>query len=613
MAAFSNPDATTPMATGVNDTNLKASVNKRHFQWKTASGVCVLTLAVFAADFVFLGQSGEPQFSCPGFSATLWNYANNFTQQTSTLDCSIFVCLLSLLVVKFGYCRFGAGSKADVVKRAALATSDNAKFNKARRGEEISQPRCPKCGRRQCNCKVPSVFPRAGDSDLADGTAAKWNKAIDRAARGLDAGKAGCLLVEFEQTSDGKPGNCPDNVSYNLVIRGCAKRGDWRGAEQWLAHMETKGVEATTCTYNTLLDACAKADRAEACETWLQTMLDKGVEANLISYATTIYAWARRGEEAVAAAWLQKMEAAGIAPDTVSYNSLIHACGVNGNAAGAERWLEKMQSAGLEATVTSYTSVMDAAAKAGDIPTAEKWLEAMIESKLKPNVVSFCAMIDACAKKSNVVRAEYWHNRMLDCGIQANAHSCSAVINACSKAGDVERAEEWLERSHTMGVPHDVVVYSGVIDACSKAGDAERAMAIFKRIQANGLRPHVVAYAALARPYAYRGDFETVESIAEDMATNGIKSNEYFLYAQLLSYATARPREAERAEECLRKALRCGLQANDHVVGALCRAVGRDHAVALMDELCNGRSVPLQCQLPGSGSGRTRVHSKMRV
>ena len=116
MAAFSNPDATTPMATCVKEANLKASVNEGHFQWKTVCGVCVVTLVVFACDFVFLGPSGEPQFGCPGFSATLWKYTNSFTQQTSTLDCSIFVCLLSLLVVKFGYCRFGAGSKADMVK-----------------------------------------------------------------------------------------------------------------------------------------------------------------------------------------------------------------------------------------------------------------------------------------------------------------------------------------------------------------------------------------------------------------------------------------------------------------------------------------------------------------
>merc|ERR1719440_1111241 len=152
-------------------------------------------------------------------------------------------------------------------------------------------------------------------------------------------------------------------------------------------------------------------------------------------------------------------------------------------------------------------------------------------------------------------------------------------------------AEAWLGKAEKVGA-NDVVLYSSVIDACGKAGDADRAMEVFKRMQYQNIKPHIVAYAALARPFAYKGEWKTVESISNDMMTNGVKPNEYFLYAQLLSYATCRPRQAERAENCFRQALRLGLKANDHVVTALARAVGRDRCVELMDELCQGRSVP---------------------
>lgn len=599
MAAVINPDAIRLVAEGVEThatqakaaassgvSNLKTVAGKRQFQWSTAALVCALTISVFTADFVFLGQSGELQSSWWGNFSKLLCFVSS---SHFSLDASISVCLVCLIAFRLGY--FGKSSSTEIKSRKGGFPTNKSAKAAVHRDQETS-PRCPKCGRRQCDCNIS--VPSSG---MPDRPVTRWNQAIDLAARSGDAKKACRLLIEFEQKSDGKPGNSPDNVSYNLVIRSCAKRGDFRGAEQWLSHMESRGVEATTCSYNTVLDACAKADNAEACEAYLHEMLEKGLQANVISYATAIYAWARRGEESLAEHWLKQMVAAGIAPDSVSYNSLIHACGVSGNAIGAERWLQEMQAAGLEATVTSYTSVMDAAAKAGDIAKAEKWLEAMIASKVAPNVVSFCAMIDACAKQSDVTRAEYWHNRMTECGVAPNAHSCSAVINACSKAADVARAEAWLEKSEAAGIANDVVIYSTVIDACSKAGDAERAMAIFKRIQANGLRPHIVAYAALARPFAYRGDYETVESLADDMASTGIKPNEYFLYAQLLSYATARPRQSERAEACFRKAHKNGIQANDHVVGALCRAVGRNRCVELMSELCNGRPVPC----PGAG------------
>lgn len=40
--------------------------------------------------------------------------------------------------------------------------------------------------------------------------------------------------------------------------------------------------------------------------------------------------------------------------------------------------------------------------------------------------------------------------------------------------------------------------------------------------------------------------------------------NEYFLYALLLGYASARPRQSERAEQAFRKAYAKGIEANKH-------------------------------------------------
>lgn len=261
---------------------------------------------------------------------------------------------------------------------------------------------------------------------------------------------------------------------------------------------------------------------------------------------------------------------------------------------------------GLVATVTTFTAVIDACAKGGDIPRAEKWLDKMIAAEVQPNIVTFSAMIAACAM--NPTRAEHWHNRMIECGVTPNAHSFSAIINACAKAGDVDKAEEWLARIEESGIATDVVVYSSVIDACGKAGDAERAKVIFHRMQANGIQPHIVAYAALARPYAYGGDWVEVERIASEMAASGVYPNEYFLYAQLLSYATVRPRQAVRAEQCFRQAMQNRLKANDHVVSVLVRACGRERCTELMQELCNGRSIPAPTsRRDGPAGNRTKA------
>jgi pentatricopeptide repeat protein len=433
----------------------------------------------------------------------------------------------------------------------------------------------------------------------------KWNMEIATAAKQDDFEKATRLLLQFE--SEGEDGCRPDVVSYNMLIRACAKKGDFRGAEKWLQHLESKGIEATSCSYNTILDACAKAGTwvaAEACEQWLERMLCKSVKANVVSYASVVYAWARRGEEARAEKWMKRMINCGIEPDEVAYNSMIHACSVSGSPSGAERWMQDMHDRGIEASVTTYATVINACSKGGDLPSAEKWFGVMLDAKIEPNVVTFSAMIDACAKKADPDRAVYWLNKMLACKIKPNAHSFSAIINAFAKAKDTARAEEWLQHAENVGL-QDGVIYSTVLAACSQPSDADRAAKIFQRMVDNGIQPTIVAYSALARPFAYRGDWVEVERIAKEMSTHGVRSNEYFLYAQLLSYATSKPRQDERAEQCFRQALRSRLKANDHVVTALSRAVGRSRCIELMQELCNGRSVPF-CPVRGNVSNPQR-------
>lgn len=573
----------------------------RSSRWTMISAFSALIIVVFVVDCVLLGQNDEARFSFPSGEAL--DQLRSFFEPSRYLG---FDCLLSavfVVLICIQLARRKTGSKCNGGHGAGARRAPSLQRNKPG-SQQRSNRNLPDGARNVCNVSVSGLATHGRDATTTNtNMASLLNKAIDSAAREGDLKKASRVLLEAENQGEGPR---PDIVSYNLLIRAYAKKCDFRGAEEWLARMENKGFQATVCSYNTVLDACAKADNADACEAWLSKMVSNGVEPNVISYATAIYARARRGEEALAEGWLKKMLEANISPDEVCYNSLIHACGVCRNAGGAERWIEEMQARGLEANVTAYTAVIDACAKCADVARAEKWLDAMIAAKVEPNVVSFSAMIDACAKMADPARAEHWHNRMVECNIKPNAHSYSAVINACAKAGNVSMAEEWLGRSEKAGVASDVVIYSSVIDACSKVGDAERATAIFRRMQSHGIKPHIVSYAALARPYAHRGDWKEVERIAGEMATNRVIANEYFIYAQILSYATARPRQAQRAEACFREALRIGLKANDHVISALVRAVGRERCEELMQELCNGRSLPAPRQGGNGGYGKQR-------
>merc|ERR1711865_206000 len=105
------------------------------------------------------------------------------------------------------------------------------------------------------------------------------------------------------------------------------------------------------------------------------------------------------------------------------------------------------------------------------------------------------------------------------------------------------------------------------------------------QMRMQGVTPNVVSYAALARPFAHKGDWQEVESLSTQMMSEGLEMNEYFLYALLLAYASAKPRQAERAEQVFRDAKSMRIELNKHVVTALARAVGRSKANQLVQDV----------------------------
>mmetsp|Transcript_70987 Transcript_70987/g.197191 ORF Transcript_70987/g.197191 Transcript_70987/m.197191 type:complete len:631 (-) Transcript_70987:90-1982(-) len=604
-------DSTKPMRRGVVHSSssrnkleaTKSSVGKKVqkvMRWRLACELTGVVAVIFVADYTTFMDTTE-------LGNRIQDFGRDINRSISTFD---GVCLGSLavfLLVQFLRCSYRANSSSAPASRGGDAPCAAACGKLTSQGHASTEGRKRAAGEAAAHQSEQRSVPsqcEASSSQANRSANTRVIQAIDQALRAGHIEKAGNILLEFERS-----GGKPDVFGYNLIIRAFAKRGDVLGTERWLSTMERSGVEATVCSYNTVLDACAKADNAEACEEWLRWMVDRGIDSNVISYATVIYAWARRGDVERAAGWLQNMIDAGIQPDVVSYNSLIHACGVRGLAMGAEHWVLEMKARGLEPTVTTYTAAIDACAKCGDLVRAEAWMEKMLEDGVEPNVVTFSALIDTCAKKADMIRAEYWHDKLLERDIKPNAHTYSAVISACAKSNNVNAAERWLKKSEDAGVVGDVVVYSAMIDACGKANDAERASRIFDRMLAAGIRPHIIAYAALARPFAYRGDWPKVEQIAATMAAEGTKPNEYFIYAQLLAYDMATPKQPERAEACFRSALQMGIKENDHVVGVLARVVGRPRSMELMQELCNGRPVQFaprgrrQASALGSGGG----------
>merc|ERR1719324_2077206 len=99
------------------------------------------------------------------------------------------------------------------------------------------------------------------------------------------------------------------------------------------------------------------------------------------------------------------------------------------------------------------------------------------------------------------------------------------------------------------GVKPNSSTYAGLVDAWSRVGDAVQAESTFQRMRENGIQPNAECYTFLARAHARNGAVAEVEALAAQMVASGIPVDEYFLTVQLGVYASARPRQVDRASE----------------------------------------------------------------
>lgn len=91
-----------------------------------------------------------------------------------------------------------------------------------------------------------------------------------------------------------KYGVAPDVRSYNTVINGHERAGEWREALALAKEMEqADGVSPNVVTFNSVIGACKRAGRSEEALAVLTMVRRKGLQPDVISFNSAISACAR--------------------------------------------------------------------------------------------------------------------------------------------------------------------------------------------------------------------------------------------------------------------------------------------------------------------------------
>lgn len=252
------------------------------------------------------------------------------------------------------------------------------------------------------------------------------------------------VLVDNDQLLDAvellhlsrKMGFRPNSVSYNIIIKGWLRKGEWDATCKVFDEMLEGKVYPSVVTYNSLVGFLCRNHRLGEAMSLLEDMKVKGTHPNAVTYALLMeglcligkYKEAKnlmfdmeyrgcklrllnfgvlmsnlgkRGEIEEAMSLLKEMKRRRFKPDAVTYNILINYLCKESKVSEAYKVFVEMQVGGCEPNAATYRMMVDGFCKINDFEGGLKVLSSMVKSRHFPRPETFQHLVLGLLKMGN--------------------------------------------------------------------------------------------------------------------------------------------------------------------------------------------------------------------
>ncbi|XP_021736159.1 pentatricopeptide repeat-containing protein At3g09650, chloroplastic-like [Chenopodium quinoa] len=338
----------------------------------------------------------------------------------------------------------------------------------------------------------------------------------------------------------------PDTAAFNAVLNACANLGDVTKFCQLFDEMPEWDVVPDALTYNVVIKLCARIDRKDLLVCVLMLMISKGVEPCITTLHSLVAAYVGFGDLETAERLVQALregrrDLCRILRDI----SLAKVDGVDNEIEikhenddivikhendGFEKLIPKSIIDNAEPPLLPrvyspdsriYTTLMKGYMKAGRLSDTVRMLEAMRrqeDSASHPDHVSYTTVISALVKAGSMDKARQVLYEMTRIGVPANLVTYNILLKGYCQQLQVDRAKGLIkEMTDVVGILPDVVSYNTLIDGCILVDDSAGALAYFNEMRARGIAPTKISYTTLMKAFALSGQPKLANKVFEEM------------------------------------------------------------------------------------------------
>ncbi|KAG2583517.1 hypothetical protein PVAP13_6KG225200 [Panicum virgatum] len=270
-----------------------------------------------------------------------------------------------------------------------------------------------------------------------------------------------------------------------------------------------KMVQRDLGTWNSMIFGCCRSGEWDEARRLLADMRHEGTEPGVVTWNTLISSYARSGDLDMALQCFIRMRLAGIEPNGMTIASAISACAsLRLLSQGMELHCHAIK-VGSVNNVLSGNSLVDMYAKCGEIVAAKRIFNDIPEK----DIFSWNSMVAGYAQAGYCGKAYELFCKMESLGVRRNVITWNIMISGYIRNGDDERAFELFQMMESCGVKRDTASWNILIAGSVHNGHFDRALRIFRQMQALLVRPDYITILSIIPAFANLVAFWKVREI----------------------------------------------------------------------------------------------------
>ncbi|PWA89989.1 Pentatricopeptide repeat-containing protein [Artemisia annua] len=343
-------------------------------------------------------------------------------------------------------------------------------------------------------------FSRKVFDDMGDRSLVTWNTMIGGYSKMGDFKEAFLLFRMMREV-----GGEPDDFTFVSLLSVCSQKGQEVLGRLLHSYIVTTRDRIDIYVQNAIVDMYAKCGHLETAQTFFDRMSDK----NVVSWTSMVSAYAKYGLVESAKDLFYKMPLKNV----VSWNSMISCYLQKGLYSEALGLYSDMFNAGLTPDETTLASVLSTCCQIGDLETGKNVHSYICSNYVTPSVTLFNSLIDMYAKCGVLDTSLSIFSEMPE----KNLVSWNVMIGALALHGCGLKAVELFDSMQASGIQPDPITFMGLLSACCHSGLVDLGKYYFDQMTCVYKIPHDIEhYACMIDLFGRVGLFgEAVKLIIE--------------------------------------------------------------------------------------------------